>query len=127
MDVIDLGWLDEMGGLAREEVLEFLRGERREFSEGLMAEAVEQGGTEFVRAVLAEMARIPYGEVKSYGEIAFAAGYPRAARAVGTVCRKNKYPIIIPCHRVVGSNGIGGYAFGLAMKRELLRREGVIF
>jgi len=112
---------------AREEVLEFLRGERRDFSTRLLAEAVGQARTGFARAVVAEMAKIPYGEVRSYGEIALLAGYPRAGRAVGTVCRNNKYPIIIPCHRVVGSKGIGGYAFGLEMKRELLRREGVTF
>ena len=127
MELMDLGWLDEMSGEAREEVLQFLRGERRIFSERMVLEAFEQGGTKFKRAVLVEMAKIPYGEVKSYGEIALLAGYPRAARAVGTVCRNNQYPIIIPCHRVVGSNGVGGYAFGLPMKRELLRREGVIY
>ena len=125
--VMDLGWLDEMSGEARMEVFRFLRGERRGFSAELMREAQDQGGTEFKRRVLREMAKIPYGEARSYGELAEMAGYPRAARAVGTVCRNNKYPIIIPCHRVVGSSGIGGYAFGLEMKRELLRREGVVF
>ncbi|MCL1839883.1 MGMT family protein [Candidatus Saccharibacteria bacterium] len=124
---IDLGFLDELSGEWREEVMEFLRCERREFSDELMEEAIEHGGTEFARAVLREMAKIPYGEVRSYGELALRAGYPRAARAVGTVCRNNRYPIIIPCHRVVGSNGIGGYSFGLQMKRELLRLEGVSF
>jgi len=126
MDVIDLGFLDGLTAEWREEVVDYLRGGRREFSEELAREAGEQGETEFARAVLAEMARIPYGTARSYGEIAVLAGYPRAARAVGTVCRKNKYPIVIPCHRVVGGNGIGGYAFGLDMKRELLRREGVV-
>lgn len=124
---MDLQWLDEMSGEARMEVLEFLRGERREFSAELMREAQDQGGTEFKRRVLQEMAKIPYGEARSYGEIAELAGYSRAARAVGTVCRNNKYPIIIPCHRVVASNGIGGYAFGVEMKRGLLGREGVVF
>ena len=126
MSGIELGFLDEMSVVAREEVMEFLRGERRGFSDGLMREAKEQGGTEFSRAVVREMAKIPYGEVRSYGEVAQAAGYPRAARAVGTVCRRNKYPIIIPCHRVVGARGIGGYAFGISMKRGLLKREGVV-
>jgi methylated-DNA-[protein]-cysteine S-methyltransferase len=69
------------------------------------------------------MVAIPYGVVRSYGELALRAGYPRAARAVGTVCRTNKYPIIIPCHRVVGANGLGGYAYGSEMKKELLRLE----
>jgi len=126
-DSMDLGWLDDLSGEAREEVMEFLRGERKEFSKGLVMEALGQRKMGFTRAVLREMAKISYGEVRSYGEIVLLAGYPRAARAVGTVCRNNKYPIIIPCHRVVGSNGIGGYAFGLSVKRELLRREGVIY
>lgn len=124
---MDLSFLDDFPVRWRGEVLEFLQGERREFSEEVCVGALKQGGTDFQRAVLREMMKIPYGEVKSYGEIALVAGYPRAARAVGTVCRNNKYPIIIPCHRVVGSNGLGGYAFGLAMKRELLKIEGVIF
>lgn len=118
---VDLGFLDEMPGEMRKEVLEYLRGEREEFSR-----QPEVGGTDFQKAILMEMMKIPRGEVRSYGEIAARAGYPRAARAVGSVCRTNKYPIIIPCHRVVGANGIGGYAFGLEMKRELLRMEGVI-
>jgi len=124
---MNLDFLDDFPAEWRGEVLEFLRGERKEFSEEVRAEALDQDGTDFQGAVLREMAKIPYGEVKSYGELALAAGYPRAARAVGTVCRNNKYPIIIPCHRVVGSNGLGGYAFGLVMKRELLKIEGVTF
>ena len=122
MSVIDMGFLDGLPAEWRSEVLEFLRGERREFS---FVPEVE--GTDFQRAVLIEMMKIPYGEVKSYGELARLAGYPRAARAVGSVCRNNKYPIIIPCHRVVASNGLGGYAFGLEMKKELLKIEGVVF
>ena len=119
---IDLAILDELPGQWRGEVLEFLQGKRREFSV-----VPRLSGTDFQKAVLKEMMKIPYGEVRSYGEVARRAGYRGAARAVGTVCRNNKYPIIIPCHRVVGSKGLGGYAFGLAMKRELLRREGVIY
>ena len=122
MKIEELGFLDEMEGEMREEVLEYVRGERKEFSM-----VPEVSGTEFQRAVLEAMMRIPRGEVRSYGEVASMAGYPRASRAVGSVCRGNKYPIIIPCHRVVGSGGIGGYAFGLEMKRELLRQEGVIY
>lgn len=119
---MNLDFLDECSDILRCEVMEYLAGERKEFS---VVPEVE--GTDFQKAVLREMIKIPYGEVRSYGEIAELAGYPRAARAVGSVCRHNRYPVVIPCHRVVGSNGIGGYAFGLEMKRELLRIEGVAY
>ncbi len=60
------------------------------------------------------------------GEVAAVVGRPGAARAVGTACGRNCFPLIVPCHRVVGMNGIGGYGYGgLEIKRELLRREGV--
>jgi methylated-DNA-[protein]-cysteine S-methyltransferase len=68
---------------------------------------------------------IPYGETQSYGQLALAAGSPRAARAVGTVMRSNRFPLIVPCHRVVASGGLGGYSApdGLDMKRRLLKME----
>lgn len=70
------------------------------------------------------MLKIPYGEVRSYGQIAVAIGKPHAARAVGNACNANKFPIIIPCHRVVASNGLGGYGYGSpAVKRALLKLE----
>ena len=118
---MNLSFLDQCPADWRTEINEYLGGERREFSI-----VPEISGTDFQRAVLAEMVKIPYGEVKSYGELAELAGYPRAARAVGSVCRNNKFPIIIPCHRVVGANGkLGGYAFGLETKRALLKLEGI--
>ncbi|MCL2038313.1 MGMT family protein [Candidatus Saccharibacteria bacterium] len=85
--------------------------------------ALGQEGTEFERAVWRAISEIPPGETRTYGQIAAAIGRPGAVRAVGTACGKNKFPIIIPCHRVVGANGCGGYAFGVELKRELLRRE----
>ena len=69
---------------------------------------------------------IPYGQVLTYGELAERAGSPRAARAVGNVMRTNRFPLIVPCHRVVGAAGaLGGYSAptGLKMKRRLLRLE----
>lgn len=109
------------------EVAEFLCGERREFSLGAREEAAGQKGTEFQRAVWAEIAKIPWGEVRSYGEIAAAIGKPFAVRAVGTACGKNGYPVVVPCHRVVASGGIGGYGYGgVECKRKLLAREGVV-
>lgn len=69
---------------------------------------------------------IPVGKVSTYGDIARAAGHPNAARTIGRILNKNPDPITVPCHRVVYSNGkIGGYAYGIARKRELLKREGV--
>ena len=79
----------------------------------------------FRRAVLEETMRIPAGETRSYGWLARKVGSPRAARAVGRVMATNPLPIVVPCHRVVGSDGsLHGYGGGLAMKAALLRLEG---
>lgn len=80
--------------------------------------------TAFQQRVLDELKRIPYGETRSYGEIAQAIGNPKAARAVGQVCNMNPVPIIIPCHRVIRGDGkIEGYAFGTERKKILLDLE----
>jgi len=72
--------------------------------------------------------RIPKGKITTYGDIARALGCPGASRAVGRILNKNPDPIIVPCHRVVMSNGnVGGYAFGKTMKKELLTKEGLRF
>ena len=73
----------------------------------------------------AELSRIPYGETISYGELARRVGRPKGPRAVGQANGRNPIPIIVPCHRVLASNGIGGYGGGLPMKRALLAVEGV--
>jgi methylated-DNA-[protein]-cysteine S-methyltransferase len=86
---------------------------------------MELDGTDFQREVWAELSRIPYGETISYGELARRVGRPRGPRAVGQANGKNPIAIIVPCHRVVASNGIGGYGGGLPMKRALLTLEGV--
>ncbi len=79
----------------------------------------------FRRAVLEETMRIPAGETRSYGWIAEKVGHPRAARAVGRVMATNPLPLVVPCHRVVGSDGsLTGYGGGLALKETLLRLEG---
>jgi methylated-DNA-[protein]-cysteine S-methyltransferase len=81
----------------------------------------------FSRRVLEELVRVPYGEVTTYGELARRAEHPRAARAVGTVMNRNPIPIVLPCHRVVGSSGsLTGYGGGLDRKEKLLRLEGAI-
>jgi methylated-DNA-[protein]-cysteine S-methyltransferase len=79
----------------------------------------------FGRDVIERLREIPYGETRSYAEVATAAGSPRAVRAVGTACRRNPLPIAIPCHRVVRSDGaLGQYVGGVEAKRRLLRIEG---
>ena len=82
--------------------------------------------TAFQRAVASSLRAIPRGEVVGYGELAALAGYPGAARAVGTFCARNRFAFFLPCHRVVASDGIGGYgSAGIAVKRRLLALEGV--
>ncbi|MEU8239300.1 methylated-DNA--[protein]-cysteine S-methyltransferase [Actinoplanes missouriensis] len=83
-----------------------------------------RGGSEFERAVWGEIAKIPYGEMITYGAIATALGDPGAARAVGTACNHNPVPVIVPCHRVVGAGGkMVGFGGGLDRKRKLLELE----
>lgn len=83
---------------------------------------------QFQRRVLEQLRRIPRGQVRTYREIAREVGHPGATRAVGTACARNPVPLVIPCHRVVRSDGnLGGYSLrgGVTLKRRLLEREGV--
>lgn len=85
---------------------------------------IEPEGTEFQKKVWKSLIEIPYGETKSYGEIAKIIGNDKAARAVGMANNKNPIAIIIPCHRVIGANGkLVGYAGGLELKEKLLELE----
>ncbi len=86
---------------------------------------MELDGTAFQQEVWRELSRIPYGETISYGELARRVGRPKGSRAVGQANGRNPIPIIVPCHRVLASGGIGGYGGGLPMKRALLAVEGV--
>ncbi len=82
--------------------------------------------TPLQRELAAAARAIPWGEVVSYSELAALAGRPGAARAAGSFCAENRFTLIIPCHRVVAANGIGGYgAAGPGLKRRLLGLEGV--
>ena len=82
--------------------------------------------TPFQRDVFAAMRRVPYGEVVSYSDLARLAGHPRAQRAAGTVCAHNRFPLVVPCHRIVSSDGLGSYpGLGLDYKRRMLALEGV--
>jgi methylated-DNA-[protein]-cysteine S-methyltransferase len=108
---------------ARHQLEEYFGGRRRRFDLSLDLELL----AEFNRRVLGELARVPYGEVVTYGELAARAARPRAARAVGTVMNRNPLPIVLPCHRVIGANGkLVGYGGGLERKEALLRLEGAL-
>ena len=103
-----------------DEITEYFAGSRTEFS--VPVEMI--GGSEFERAVWGEIAKIPYGEMQTYGAIAIALGDPGAARAVGTACNHNPVPVIVPCHRVVGAGGkMVGFGGGIDRKRRLLELE----
>ncbi|SIO00610.1 methylated-DNA--[protein]-cysteine S-methyltransferase [Halodesulfovibrio marinisediminis] len=83
--------------------------------------------TPFGQKVLTALMQVPYGKTVTYGELAALAGSPNAARGVGQVMARNRWPLIIPCHRVVSASGLGGFsAQGLDMKRYLLDIEGVL-
>jgi methylated-DNA-[protein]-cysteine S-methyltransferase len=106
----------------RRELDEYFEGRRREFELPLDLRVAE-----FHAAVLAQLARVPYGTTTTYGTLAAKAGHPKAARAVGTIMNRNPIPIVLPCHRVVGANGaLTGYAGGLDRKLQLLQLEGAI-
>lgn len=105
---------------------EALRGYFKSGQEEFVKLPLEAHGTAFQRRVWAEMQKIPPGHVKTYGQIAKILN--SSARAVGTACGANPLPILIPCHRVVGQNGLGGYSGGdgLDTKTSLLRLEGYL-
>ena len=106
---------------ARRELDEYFAGKRRSFDLPLDLRAMPP----FTLEVLDQLARVPYGETTTYGALAQRVGRPRAARAVGTVMNRNRIPIVLPCHRVVGATGnLTGYAGGLDRKETLLELEG---
>ena len=101
------------------ELREYFQGTRREFSIPMAPE-----GTEFQKKVWKALTAIPYGETRSYGEIAKIVGNDKASRAVGMANHNNPIPILIPCHRVIGKSGkLTGYAGGLDKKTALLELE----
>jgi methylated-DNA-[protein]-cysteine S-methyltransferase len=87
-----------------------------------------EDATSFQRATAEALRHIPRGETVTYGELAALAGYPNAHRAVGTFCARNRFPVVMPCHRVVAADGLGAYgSLGVEYKRRLLELEGVSF
>ena len=104
---------------AERQLRAYFRGERRTFELPLAPH-----GTAFQKAVWAALLEIPYGETRSYAEIAAKTGKPRACRAVGMANKRNPLPVFIPCHRVIGADGsLTGYAGGLEIKAALLALE----
>jgi len=110
---------DEVLEQTMKQVGEYLNGNRQEFDIPLL-----MIGTDFQRRVWKALMRVPYGATSTYGQIAEDIGTPRAVRAVGNANRANPISIIVPCHRVIGSDGgLVGYGGGLSVKRRLLELE----
>jgi methylated-DNA-[protein]-cysteine S-methyltransferase len=104
-----------------QQLREYFAGTRRTFKVKLAAPLA----TEFQHDVWGALRKIPYGQVRTYGEVADAVNRPRAHRAVGNANHANPWPIVVPCHRVVSAGGLGGYGGGDTVKRYLLDLEGV--
>lgn len=104
---------------AAREITEYFSGSRKAFTFEMRA-----AGTPFQKNVWAALLEIPFGETKTYGEIAKRVDNPKGSRAVGMACNKNPIMIAVPCHRVVGAGGaLTGYAYGTGMKQTLLELE----
>jgi len=116
------GWRESAIELepAARQLREYFSGARRSFDLPLAAE-----GTEFQRRTWDALCQIPYGATVSYADLARSIGKPKAVRAVGAANGRNPLPIVVPCHRVVGSDGsLTGFAAGTAIKKRLLQLEG---
>jgi len=117
----ELDWIysEKPFAKAREQLSEYFAGKRQSFDLKLRPD-----GTEFQLRVLEELQRIPYGSTVSYGDVAERIGRPKAVRAVGAANGRNPIPIVIPCHRVIGSDGkMTGFGGGIPTKKALLRLE----
>jgi O-6-methylguanine DNA methyltransferase len=118
------GWVESEERIApfARQLAEYFAGQRREFDLPL-----DLRGTDFQKSCWRELLKIPYGETRSYADIARAMGKPTAVRAVGLANGQNPIAIIVPCHRVIGSDGsLTGYGGGLETKRKLLELEGAL-
>lgn len=114
---------DDPEALADEvrQLQEYARGERRQFDL-----ALDLRGTKFQLEVWRALREIPYGATRTYGQLAERVGNAEASRAVGAANGANPVAIVVPCHRVVATGGLGGYGGGLELKRKLLELEGVL-
>ncbi len=107
---------------ASNQIDQYLHGDRRVFDLPLSL-----AGTDFQRRVWRALVGVPFGQTTTYGQIATLIGAPKAMRAVGQACGANPVPIIIPCHRVLARNGLGGFSGGTNFKRVLLANEGILY
>lgn len=118
-EAVSYGQRTELTDRVYRQVMEYLNGKRKTFDF-----AYELNGTAFQKKVWEQLLCIPYGETRTYQEIAAAIGNPKASRAVGMANNKNPLTIVVPCHRVVGAHGnMVGYAGGIDMKKALLDLE----
>lgn len=106
---------------AAEQLAQYFAGARRRFQVARR----ETQATAFQRDVWNALTDIPFGQVRTYAQVASAVNRPRASRAVGNANHANPWPVLVPCHRVVAANGLGGYGGGDEVKRYLLALEGV--
>ncbi len=115
----DFGQRSEFSDKVYKEMSEYYDGKRKKFTFD-----IEPRGTEFQKKVWAALCEIPYGETRTYKEIATAVGNEKACRAVGMANNKNPLHVVVPCHRVIGADGkLVGYASGLELKEFLLKTE----
>ena len=118
----DIRTMDSVITACARQLDEYFSGDRQHFDLPLGAQ-----GTEFQHSVWSALSTIPYGELRSYKDIAQTIGRPKAVRAVGAANGRNPLPIVVPCHRVIGSNGtLTGFAGGLPLKTQLLTLEGAM-
>ncbi len=118
----DFGTKTALTDKVYQQLEEYFKGKRKTFDF-----TYKLTGTAFQNRVWQALCQIPYGETRSYKDIAIAVGSPKAYRAVGMANNKNKFGIVVPCHRVIGSNGkLIGFAGGLDIKRALLELEGAL-
>lgn len=115
-------WNERACATVVRQINDYFAGKRTQFE----LEVAPQG-TSFQRQVWRQLGKIPYGETRSYGEIAASVGRPKGARAAGGAIGSNPIAVVIPCHRVIGADGsLTGFGSGLPVKRRLLRLEGVL-
>ncbi len=120
--VADYGVKSALSDVVFQQLEEYFNGKRKRFDF-----RYKLAGTDFQQKVWRQLTKIPYGQTRSYKDIAIAIGRPSAYRAVGTANNKNPLSIVVPCHRVIGSGGkLVGYAGGLATKLKLLKLEGAL-
>ena len=118
---IDKNWIEntDLFKDTIKQIKEYFRGERKEFSVKLNPD-----GTEYQKKIWNEISKVEYGETSSYGDIASRCGNKKSSRAVGMANSKNPVPLIVPCHRIIGSNGrLTGFSHGLEIKKKLLDFE----